>query len=126
MNGTHGKVGGNLFLAAYVVAILMPLVEVGWSPQRSIGWTLGALCAVVTTGVVTTRFIRRHGHGGGGEAWGLALAVVAWLGRWGAPALASRIGIPLIRPGLWPLLGASMPVLVIAGVVWLERGRASR
>lgn len=119
MHEGHGKVGGNVFLAVYLMAAVSPLVDAWASPQRSLWWVAGAACLVLATSVLTTVVIRQHGGGGAGEPLGCLSGAVVWLGRVGVPVLASRLGVPPIRPGFWALLGASLPVFLMAFVVWV-------
>ena len=126
MRGTHGSVGGNIFLLLYALAVFTPGLRVlaGSTPTRK----AIALLVLVGTAALVVHVLRAVGGGGAGEPLGLLAGAAAWIGRLLAPALGSR----LVSGGewdLWAVTGASALPALLASILWWrhrrhERGRA--
>lgn len=123
MRGTHGVVGGNLFLAAYVLAMLNPAVRLFAVSSQEVKWF--ALAVMVAAAGFTVVWIWVHGAGGGGEPLGGLAGALAWLGRFAGPALASRLAPPTSQPDLWRIVGGSILPVLLALTLWLA-SRARR
>lgn len=127
MYGTHGAVGGNIFLAAYLLAVGTPMIKL--LPTATPSVKLAALALIAATAVLTTVSIKIHGGGGVGEPLGCLLGILAWVGRLAGPALAVRFAPQSPQPNLWPIIAGSVPPLLIAlgliiygiRLVWKER-----
>ena len=117
MFGSHGKVGGSIFLAAYALAVAPPILRmVASAPPIT---KAAALAIVITSGAITTFSIRAHGGGGAGEGFGILGGVLAWVGLYAAPDLAARIAPGLGEPDLWQVGGASLLPVLLASVLWV-------
>jgi hypothetical protein len=78
MHGMHGRVGGNLFLCAYLLAVLGPAVKLfvgGTDSSRFV-----APAVVVGVAALTVYAIRANGGGGVGEILGLMAGLLSWAG----------------------------------------------
>lgn len=106
--GAHGRIGGQIFIAGYLLAVLIP-----FPPVSDISG-LVALVIVIVTATVTPISLTIVGGGGAGEALGLILAVFAWVGRFAGPAMASWLGPDDLNDALWRVVGASLPALLFA------------
>jgi len=112
MLGTHGRVGGSIFLAAYALAVFAPSMRLITSAPP--GTKVAVLAAVIAAGAVTVFSIRAHGGGGAGEGLGILAGVLAWAGLYAVPALAPG----LAEPDVLQVAGASLPPLLVIAVVW--------
>jgi hypothetical protein len=123
VHATHGVVGGNLFLGAYVLAMLSPSLRLFSAWPQNVKWF--ALVVMVVTAIGTVVSIRVHGGGGAGELLGCIAGALAWLGRFVGPALSSRPPPASSQPDLWQIVGGSIPPVLMALTLWFVR-RARR
>jgi len=112
MFGTHGRIGGSIFLAAYALAVFAPSMRLIMSAPP--GTKALAVGIVIVTGVLAVFTLRAHGGGGAGEGLGILGGVLAWAGLYAVPALAPG----LAEPDVLRLAGASMSPLLLAALVW--------
>lgn len=117
MFGRHGIVGGNLFLIAYVVAMLGPAQRLFAESPQDVKWI--AVGVMLVTAAVTVVSIRLLGGGGVGEPFGCLAGILVWLGRYAGPALASRLAPTSSQPDLWRIVGGSIPPVLMALALWL-------
>jgi hypothetical protein len=123
LSGTHGVVGGNLFLGAYLLAMLTPCLRLFSASSHGVNWI--ALIVIVITGVITVASVRAHGGGAAGEPLGCLAGALVWLGRFAGPAMASRLAPAESQPDLWRVVGGSLPPVLMALALWFsKRGKA--
>lgn len=115
MNNTHGKVGGNLFILLFVLAVLTPLTRVWYTTAQPVAW--GALSTALFTLVVTVITIRALGGATIGEALGLLAGGLAWLGRLGGPFAAGLIS-KHVDNDLLRVIGSSLLPILMCIIVW--------
>ena len=108
MNGTHGRVGGNIFVLAYVLAMVPPFLELLRARAPGVSWAAALL--IVVTAAVTAAAIRSRGGGGAGEALGCLGGILAWAGWLAAPLLSLQL-VPGASEAR--ILGGSLPPLLM-------------
>jgi hypothetical protein len=122
--GTHGAVGGSLFLAAYVLAMFGPFMRLLPASPPSVKWAAGL--AVLVTAVSTVLSIRTHGAGGAGEGLGFLAGILVWAGRLATPRLASHIASTWPEMDALSVVGGSLPPLLMALTLRLVRRRRNQ
>ncbi len=122
MNGTHGRVGGNIFVLAYVVAMVPPFVELLRHRAPGVAWAAALL--IVVTAVATAATIRSRGGGGAGEALGCLGGALAWTGCLAAPFLSPQL-VPGASKDLARIAGGSLPPLLMTFALLTGRRRVT-
>ena len=117
MFGRHGIVGGNLFLIAYVPAMVGPAERIFAESPQDVKWiALAVLATTVGFTVVSLRFL---GGGGVGEPIGCLAGILVWAGRYAGPALASFFAPAKFQPDVWSIVGGSIPPVLTISALWL-------
>jgi hypothetical protein len=112
MYGAHGRIGAGIFVLGYLPAMLLP------PPAHSSGKGLMAWAVVIAAAAATPIALKIAGGGGAGEALGLILVILTWVGRFAGPAIASWLAPNDPPDDLWRVIGGSFPALLFAVAVF--------